>query len=160
MMTPEALSDGLTAHLAASLGIDSASADEMAGARQMAEAALDYFRSNVRGGPATGPASAALLWAIYSGLLADSVPQERIDKFFSNFQFNVPELIAALPPGQPFQLAALPPEVNVRNVGAALERLSPEDRASGVTVALIPGSLSEADIADVVRALYQQRAGN
>ena len=160
MLTPEALSDGLTAHLAASLGINTDSADEMAGARQMAEAALDYFRSSVRGGPASGPASAALLWALYSGLLADRVPQERIDHFFANFQFNVPELISCLPLGQPFQLAVVPPEVNLRNLSAALEHLSAEDRASGVTVALIPGNLTEADIADVVRALYQQRAAS
>ena len=157
MMPPQALTDGLTAHLAAALGVDSESADEMDGVEQMARAALDYFAGNVRGAPSgSGP---ALLWAIYSGLLNGAVPQERIDAFFSQVTLDFPGLIRNWPGQEGATLALLPTGINPLHLQKVVQDMSPEQRQKGITVALIPGgSLTDADISDVMQAIYKARA--
>ena len=153
MMAPKALTEGLAAHLAASLGVDAASAEEMDGVEQMAQASLDYFAGNVAGAPVAG--APALLWAIFSGLLAGSVEQERIDAFFSQVTLDLPSLIRRWPGADHASLAILPAVINPDHLQRAVESMSPEQRARGITVALIPGTLTEADISDVVQSLYK-----
>jgi hypothetical protein len=158
-LAKEALIDGLTAHMAASLQIDAESAEEMDGVRQMALAALDYFASSVRGTP---PGSGApLMWTIYSALLEGEVDQERLNAFFADVKLDVGDLLAAwtkVSARMRAKVAIIPENVNFRGLADALERLPGADRAGPVTVALIPGDLSEADILDVVEALYHQKA--
>ena len=75
-LTKEALLDGLTAHLAASLQIDVDNVAEMEGAEAIARAAMDYFTTSVRGAPPG--AGRTLMWAIYSALWEGQMPQEEI----------------------------------------------------------------------------------
>ena len=153
MMAPKALSEGLTAHLAVSLGVDSNSVEEMDGVGQIAQAALDYFSGNVAGAPVAS--ASGLLWAIFSGLLAGSAEQERIDAFFSDVSLDFPDLIRHWPGGSRATLAILPAVINPRYLQNAVDSMTPEQLKRGVTVALIPGVLTEADISDVVQSLYK-----
>lgn len=158
-LAKEALIDGLTAHMAASLQIDAESAEEMDGVRQMALAAMDYFASSVRGAP---PGSGApLMWTIYSALLEGEVDQAKLNAFFADVKLDVGELLAVwmkIGARMRAKVAIIPENVNFRGIADALERLPAADRGGPVTVALIPGDLSEADILDVVEALYRQKA--
>ena len=133
ILTRNQLLEGLAAHLATHLAIDPANADEVAGAATIAAAAADYFADSFRGSP---PGSGrALLWAVYSALWEGKVRQEELDAFFGEVDFDCGRLFDAWR------------QVRAGNLGGPM------------TVALIPGNLSEADILDVVKALYAQRRG-
>jgi hypothetical protein len=155
MIARESMSDGLAAHLAVSLGIDSGSAEEMEGVRTIAEAALDYFSSSVRGAPSgSGP---ALLWAVYSGLLHGRVPQERIDGFFGSARIDIPWLIQNTDVSAGVQVAVIPDFVRIDGLAAALAGLDPSEAAAGVSVVAVPGNLQDADIADIAVAIARAR---
>lgn len=130
----ESLLDGLAAHMAASLGIDPESEDEMAGCRQMAEAAASYFSSSVRGAPAG--AGQTLLWTIYSALWENSgIDQTLIDQFFQSVRVDPAHMLRAW------------------------LSLTPEERRGEMSIALVPGRLSSADINAVVASLFHSRGG-
>ena len=127
------LIDNLAGHIAATLGVDTADDLELDGVHEIAGAAIDYFASSVRGAPSG--AGQTLLWAIFSALWeAEGILQDEIDSFFSTVTVD---------PVRMFQ---------------AWRALPAEERAQTHSVALIPGSLTEADIVDVVAALYRQRS--
>lgn len=138
IIAPESIIEGITAHIAAGLGVDMARiiAEELLGIQQVAQLSFDYFSSNVQGAPVSS--DGALLWAIISGIYADKIPQEEIDKFFSNVRLSVPKLIMAY---------------------NAMTKDSASDTRSDVSVALIPGKLTEVDIATVAEALFMQSTG-
>lgn len=127
----EALIDGLKAHMAAKLGVDVSSEEEVLGLSAMAEAAIDYFSSSVKGAP---PGSGqTLLWAIYSALWEGAMDQDRIDAFFTGAR------------------------IDPISVLRAWETLTPEERAVPHSVVLIPGDLKTADIAAITAALFHAR---
>jgi hypothetical protein len=127
----EALLDGLKAHMAAKLGVDLGSEDEVLGLEAMAEAAIDYFSSSVRGAP---PGSGqTLLWAIYSALWEGAMEQDRIDAFFAGAR------------------------IDPISVLRAWESLTPDERSAPHSVVLVPGDLRTADIAAVTAALFHAR---
>ena len=128
ILSHETLQDGLTAHIAASLQLDMENPEEVEGVSQIAAAALDYFKSSFKGAPVGG--SQIILWTIFSALWENKVPQERIDEFFQNVNMDVGRIFSAW------------------------SQFSPEERQSPVTVALIPGNISEADIYNVTAALF------
>lgn len=130
-LSKSALIISLAGHLAQSLGIDLNNEDELNGAREIAEKCLDYFASSVRGAP--GNAAQLMTWIIMSAVWEGQRPQEDINRFFSAVNLSPDRLMAAW------------------------EALEPEERAGPFTVALIPGNLQDADISDVVRALFASR---
>jgi len=128
-ISKQALNDGLTAHICASLQINPESEDEMDGVQQIANAALDYFTSSVKGAP---PGSGqALLWAIFSGLWEGSYKQEAIDEFFGSVAIDPARMLEAW------------------------KSLPAEEQKGPFSVVLVPGNLKEADILAVVQSLYQ-----
>jgi hypothetical protein len=130
-LAKDSLIDGLTAHLAASLGIDAENPEEMAGARQIALAATDYFASSVRGAP-TG-AGQTLLWAIFSALWEGQVDQDELNAFFSAVNVDPGRMVHAW------------------------RELTPDERKEPHSVVLVPGNLTTADIAAVTAALFRSR---
>ncbi len=131
-LTKDALIQGLADHLAESLGIDAADGAELEGAKAIAAAALAYFSASVKGAPPG--ASRTLLWAIHSALWEGKVEQRLIDQFFSHAEVDLARMFGA------WAAASTEAEQPVR-----------------ATLALVPGSLDEADIAAVAAALYRQQ---
>lgn len=129
-----ALLDSLHAHMAAKLGIDPACQEEMDGVGVMAEAAIDYFMTSMRGAP--GGAGQTLLWAVFSALWEGHVDQGEINRFFESVNCD---------PGRMMH---------------AWRALSDEERAQPHSVVLVPGSLSTADIAAVTAALFRSRGAD
>lgn len=127
----ESLMDGLRAHMAAALGIDLNNPDEIQGLEIMAQSALDYFTTSVRGAPAG--AGQTLLWAIFSALWENQVNQDEINEFFSSVNVD---------PGRMMH---------------AWRALTADERRQPHSVVLVPGTLSTADIADVTAALFRSR---
>jgi hypothetical protein len=130
-LAQESLLDGLRAHMAASLGINTNDPDEVAGLDVMAKSALDYFASSVRGAPPG--AGQTLLWTIFSALWEGQVGQDEINDFFTHVNVD---------PGRTVH---------------AWRSLTAEERAQPHSVVLVPGSLSVADIAGVTAALFRSR---
>ena len=129
----QAMIDGLAAHVAASLHLDTDSADEMDGARLMASAAMDYFGTSVRGAPSG--AGQTLLWAIFSSIWEGGpVGQQEIDSFFGSVRVDPGAMLSAW------------------------KALTPEERRARYSVVLVPGDLSTADISAVTAALFHARA--
>lgn len=127
-ISKQALNDGLVAHICASLQISPESEQEMDGVQQIADAALDYFTSSVKGAPAGS--GQALLWAIFSGLWEGCYQQEAIDAFFGSVNIDAARMLEAW------------------------KALPAEDQKGPFSVVLVPGNLQEADIVKVVQSLY------
>lgn len=127
----ESIVDGLMAHMAASLGVDTSNTEETEGLRQMALAAVDYFASSVRGAPEGG--GQTLLWAVFSALWEGQVDQNEINAFFSSVRVDPASMLWAW------------------------RGLTPEERAQPHSIVLVPGKLSTADIGAVTAALFHAR---
>lgn len=125
------LIDGLTAHLAASLQIDTANQEEMAGVEKIAQSAVEYFQYSTKGAP--NGSGAVMQWILFSAAWEGKVAQAEIDAFFSNVNMDPTRMLAAW------------------------RSMSPQERQGVFTVALIPGKLDEADISDVAAALFHNR---
>lgn len=127
----ESIVDGLMAHMAASLGVDTNSPEEAEGLRQMALAAVDYFAASVRGAPEGG--GQTLLWAVFSALWEGKVDQAEINEFFSRVRVDPASMLWAW------------------------RGLKPEERSQPHSVVLVPGRLTTADIAAVTAAMFHAR---
>jgi hypothetical protein len=127
----ESIVDGLMAHMAASLGVDTSNPEETEGLRQMALAAVDYFGASVRGAPEGG--GQTLLWAIFSALWEGQVDQNEINEFFSRVRVDPASMLWAW------------------------RGLKPEERKEPHSIVLVPGKLSTADIGAVTAALFHAR---
>jgi hypothetical protein len=130
-LAKEALLDGLKAHMSVKLGIDLHNSDELEGLEIMAQAAIDYFSTSSRGAPAG--AGQTLMWAIYSALWENQVNQDELNEFFSKVNVDPARMMHAW------------------------RGLSPEDKQLPHSVVLVPGSLTNADIASVTAAMFRAR---
>ncbi len=130
-ISKDIIKDGLMKHIATELQIELTDEDEVVGLSYMATAAIEYFSSSCNGAP---PGSErALMWSMFSGMWSGKYEQELIDKFFSNINLDVDKLFKVF------------------------NNFNDNEKEATYTVALIPGSLTDADIAHVIESLFNNK---
>jgi hypothetical protein len=128
----EQMETSLAEHLVQRLHLPVNGEEEKLAMVHVARECLNYFSESYAGMPEN--ASQILLWITFSALWQNKFSQQQITEFFTSVNLDL------------------------LKVFHAWNMFTPEEKKQGISVALIPGKLTEADIYTVVSSLFNSNA--